>query len=83
MFCGRIELAQQRTGCYYIHGPDHAGERIRKIVAQRCPGCKHAFLPQEEALYKGDIGVENAIPKRYGQALANVRTELRTEAMPL
>jgi ribonuclease M5 len=71
----RVELAQQRRGVIIFTDPDHAGERIRKIVAQRVPGCKHAFLPQEEALYKGDIGVENASPEAIKRALANVRTE--------
>ncbi|GGD99443.1 ribonuclease M5 [Paenibacillus nasutitermitis] len=71
----RVELAQQRRGVIIFTDPDHAGERIRKIVAQRVPGCKHAFLPQEDASYKGDIGVENASPDAIRRALANVRTE--------
>ncbi|SFJ87664.1 ribonuclease M5 [Paenibacillus sp. UNC496MF] len=71
----RIELAQQRRGVIIFTDPDHAGERIRKIVARRVPGCKHAFLPQEQALYKGDIGVENASPEAIRHALANLRTE--------
>ncbi|MFC4777173.1 ribonuclease M5 [Paenibacillus sp. GCM10023252] len=71
----RIELAQQRRGIIIFTDPDHAGERIRKIVARRVPGCKHAFLPQEQALYKGDIGVENASPEAIRQALLDVRTE--------
>lgn len=72
----RVELAQQRRGVIIFTDPDHAGERIRKIVAQHVPGCKHAFLPQEEALYKGDIGVENASPEAIRKALANIRTEV-------
>ncbi|UVI30349.1 ribonuclease M5 [Paenibacillus spongiae] len=75
----RVALAQQRRGVIIFTDPDHAGERIRKIVAQRVPGCKHAFLPQEEALYKGDIGVENASPEAIRRALANVRTEVAEE----
>ncbi|WP_127533096.1 ribonuclease M5 [Paenibacillus kobensis] len=71
----RVELAMQRRGVIIFTDPDHAGERIRRIVAQRVPGCKHAFLPQEEAMYKGDIGVENASPEAIRKALDNVRTE--------
>lgn len=71
----RIELAQQRRGVIIFTDPDHAGERIRKIVAQRVPGCKHAFLPQEKAEYKGDIGIENASPESIREALENVRTD--------
>ncbi|WP_274648399.1 ribonuclease M5 [Paenibacillus humicola] len=72
----RVALARQRRGVIIFTDPDHAGERIRKIVAQRVPGCKHAFLPQEEALYKGDIGVENASPEAIRRALSSVRTEV-------
>ncbi|REE66509.1 ribonuclease M5 [Paenibacillus taihuensis] len=71
----RVKLAMERRGVIIFTDPDHAGERIRKIVAQHVPGCKHAFLPQEEALYKGDIGVENASPEAIRRALANLRTE--------
>ncbi|QAY67470.1 ribonuclease M5 [Paenibacillus protaetiae] len=71
----RIKLAQERRGVIIFTDPDHAGERIRKIVAQHVQGCKHAFLPQEKAEYKGDIGIENASPESIREALANVRTE--------
>ncbi|CAM4485538.1 ribonuclease M5 [Paenibacillus tarimensis] len=71
----RIELAAERRGIIIFTDPDHAGERIRKIVSRRVPGCKHAFLPQEEAEYKGDIGIENAQPEAIRRALATLRTE--------
>src|SRR5690554_805886 len=71
----RIKLAHQRRGIIIFTDPDHAGERIRKIISNRVPGCKHAFLTQVEALYKGDIGVENASPEVIRQALTNVKTE--------
>lgn len=76
----RIKLANERRGIIIFTDPDHAGERIRKIVAQHAPGCKHAFLPQEKALYKGDIGIENASPEAIIEALANVRTETELKA---
>lgn len=71
----RIALAQERRGVIVFTDPDHAGERIRKIVAAKVPGCKHAFLTQEQAEYKGDIGVENASDEAIQFALANVKTE--------
>jgi ribonuclease M5 len=71
----RIALAQERRGVIVFTDPDHAGERIRKIVAAKVPGCKHAFLTQEQAAYKGDIGVENASVEAIQFALANVKTE--------
>ncbi|NIK80070.1 ribonuclease M5 [Paenibacillus castaneae] len=71
----RIALANERRGIIIFTDPDHAGERIRKIVARHAPGCKHAFLPQEKTLYKGDIGIENASPESIRAALSELRTE--------
>ncbi len=71
----RIALAHRRRGVIVFTDPDHAGERIRKIITQHVPGCKHAFLRQEEATLKGDIGVENAAPEAIREALSKVRTD--------
>lgn len=72
----RVRLAQERRGVIILTDPDHAGERIRKIVSQKVPGCKHAFIPESEATLKGDIGVENASPEAIRAALARVHTEV-------
>jgi len=71
----RIALAQERRGVIVFTDPDHAGERLRRIISGKVPGCKHAFLTQEEATSKGDIGVENASPEMIRKALAEVKTE--------
>ncbi|SDE53299.1 ribonuclease M5 [Paenibacillus sp. UNCCL117] len=71
----RIRLAQERRGVIVFTDPDHAGERIRKMIARQVPGAKHAFLTQAAATSKGDIGVENATPEAIREALANVRTD--------
>lgn len=76
----KIALAQERRGVIIFTDPDHAGERIRKIVANRVPGCKHAFLREADATKRGDIGVENASPEVIREALANVRSEVIGEA---
>lgn len=72
----RIALAQERRGVIIFTDPDFPGERIRKAVAGRVPGCKHAFITKQEALAKGDLGVENASPEAIRRALANVRSEM-------
>jgi len=55
----KIRLAQERRGVIIFTDPDYAGERIRKIVDQAVPGCKHAFISQEKAISKkGKYGVE-------------------------
>jgi ribonuclease M5 len=74
----KIELAQQRRGVIVFTDPDHAGERIRKIISARVQGCKHAFLPRELASRGSDIGIENASPESIRYALENVRTECET-----
>lgn len=72
----RIKSAAKRNGVIIFTDPDHAGERIRKIIASRVPGCKHAFLPREYAIKDGDIGIENASPESIRDALSKVKTEL-------
>ena len=71
----RIKSAQKRRGVIIFTDPDFAGEKIRKKIAAEVPGCKHAFLPREEAKKDGDIGIENASPESILKALENVRTE--------
>ncbi|TPE68538.1 ribonuclease M5 [Halalkalibacterium halodurans] len=70
----RIALAQQRRGVIILTDPDYPGERIRRIVSERVPGCKHAFLPKKAALSKNgdDLGVENAAPEAIRHALGKV-----------
>ncbi|GIM46021.1 ribonuclease M5 [Collibacillus ludicampi] len=75
-FLLQVERAMKERGVIIFTDPDYAGERIRKIVARRVPGCKHAFLPREEARADdGDIGIENASPESIRMALSAVRTE--------
>lgn len=76
----KIALAMERRGVIVFTDPDHAGERIRKIVARRVPGCKHAFLTEADATKRGDIGVENASPEAIRHALSHVRTEMTSGA---
>lgn len=72
----RINAAQERRGVIIFTDPDFAGEKIRKKIANEVPGCKHAFLPREEAKKNGDIGIENATPESIIAALKKVRTEI-------
>jgi len=72
-----IEFAQRKKGVIIFTDPDFAGEKIRKRISNRIRGCKHAFLPREEALKDDDIGIENASPDSIRRALAKVRTEVK------
>lgn len=72
----RIRIARERCGVIIFTDPDHAGERIRRIIEKRVPGCKHAFLPRDKAILNGDIGIENASPQSIIDALSKVKTEV-------
>ncbi len=74
----RIRLAQQKRGVIIFTDPDFPGERIRHIVSQKVPGCKHAFLPKEEALAKRNkgVGIEHASNEAIQRALQNVKQEV-------
>lgn len=74
----RIKTAHNKRGVIIFTDPDFAGEKIRKKISSEIPGCKHAFLPRENAIKDGDIGVENASPESIRSALSTVRTEINT-----
>lgn len=71
----RIKTAAKRRGVIIFTDPDFAGEKIRSIISSKVPGCKHAFLPKEQALKNGDIGIENATPENIMLALKRARSE--------
>lgn len=70
-----IEEAQKRCGIIILTDPDHAGEQIRKRINDRIKGCKHAFIPRDEATFKDDIGVENASVASIQEALQQAHAE--------
>ncbi|KEO83151.1 ribonuclease M5 [Tumebacillus flagellatus] len=74
-FLKQVERAARDRGVIVFTDPDGPGERIRRLVSRRVPGCKHAFLPKREALANGDLGIENASPDSIRRALESVRTE--------
>jgi len=71
-----LERARQTRGIIIFTDPDHAGERIRRMISKRIEGCKHAFLPMSKATAGHDIGIENARGEDIRDALARVRTEV-------
>lgn len=75
----RIVLAQQRRGVIILTDPDHPGERIRRIVAEHVPGCKHAFIPVAQAKRRGEVGVEHASAETIRKALSDLKTEMPQE----
>ncbi|MCA0985644.1 ribonuclease M5 [Halobacillus yeomjeoni] len=70
----QIRHAKEKRGVIIFTDPDYPGERIRHIVAQHVPGCKHAFLPKHLARAKQDkgIGIEHASKEDIREALSAV-----------
>lgn len=77
----RIKLAQEKRGVIIFTDPDYPGERIRKIISNEVPGCKHAFLPKKEAiaLNKKSVGVEHASKESIREALRHIKEEFIEE----
>lgn len=77
----QIKLAQATRGVIIFTDPDFPGEKIRKVISEHVPGCKHAFIPKELALPKRGkgIGVEHASPEAIREALQYVKEEMVEE----
>ncbi|MBM7588177.1 ribonuclease M5 [Bacillus pakistanensis] len=67
----KILHAQEKRGVIVFTDPDYPGERIRKIISEKVPGCRHAFIKKTDALPKSGrgIGVEHASPDVIRDAL--------------
>ena len=72
-----IKIAQEKRGVIILTDPDFMGEKIRRIIADRVDGVKHAFISKEDAISEEDIGVENASPESISLALSIAKWESR------
>ena len=68
-----IRKAYNERGIIIFTDPDHSGEEIRRKLSEAFPDAKHAYLAREDAIKKGDIGVENAEPEAVIEALKRCR----------
>jgi ribonuclease M5 len=71
-----VKRAQQNRGVIILTDPDAAGERIRRIISREVPGCKQAFIPQQQARGGNKVGVEHATSEAIREALESARFEL-------
>lgn len=81
-FMDKLKIAAENRGVIILTDPDYPGEKIRKNISKELKNCKHAFLPRDKALKKGDIGVENATREDIIEAIEKARpiiTEKRQE----
>ncbi|GIO28168.1 ribonuclease M5 [Ornithinibacillus bavariensis] len=72
----QIKHAKEKRGVIIFTDPDYPGERIRHIIDQAVPGCKHAFLTKDKARAKHpnnkSLGIEHATVEAIRQALEDV-----------
>ncbi|SFB31551.1 RNAse M5 [Lentibacillus halodurans] len=72
----QIRHAQAKRGVIIFTDPDYPGNRIRHMINQAVPGCKHAFLPRDAARAKNpdhkSLGIEHASIKAIRDALQGV-----------
>jgi len=70
----QIRHAQEKRGVIIFTDPDYPGARIRHMIDEEVPGCKHAFLTKNEATEKKTqaIGIEHASIETIRRALASV-----------
>lgn len=72
----QIKHAQEKRGVIIFTDPDYPGERIRRIITEAIPNCKHAFLTKDEARAKHpehkSLGIEHASPEVIREALRHV-----------
>lgn len=72
----QIRHAKEKRGVIVFTDPDYPGERIRHIINQAVPGCKHAFLTKDQARAKHpanrSLGIEHASVEDIRKALEDV-----------
>ena len=68
-----LKSLQERRGLIILLDPDFVGKRIRRDIAKQIPQAKHAYLPQNKAMKKDNIGVENAKPEDIIEAINKAR----------
>ena len=82
-----ISHAQKTRGVIVLTDPDHAGERIRKIIMQQVPDCKHAFITKAQGKGKkpsASLGVEHASFEALKQAFEQVsQTKVMDNFQPI
>lgn len=66
----RIKTARERCGVIILTDPDYPGEKIRRLIDEAVPGCRHAYIYQQN---KAKIGVEYASPEEIRAALMTAR----------
>ena len=88
----QIRIARDRCGVIVLTDPDSPGERIRKIIEENVPGCKHAYVYQKKNTSRptkgqkgpgpAEIGVEYTSPAEILEALTRAHASLALQSDP-
>lgn len=72
-----IKALAARRGVIVFTDPDFPGGKIRHILKDKVPGCKHAYITKEEGRCPktGKLGVEYASPEAILRALNAAKAE--------
>ena len=76
----RLKEISKTRGIIILTDPDYVGKRIRDDISRFVPGCKHAYLPQNKALKKNDVGVENASVEDIKNAIGKAKPKYLEES---
>lgn len=71
----KIQKAYDNNGIIILTDPDFAGVQIRRIITERFPEAKQAYINRHEGIKNGNIGVENANPESIIKALEKAKYE--------
>lgn len=72
----KLDGAYEKKGLIVFTDPDYAGNNIRKKILAKYPDAKEAFLSQDKARKKDDIGIENARPEDIVEALKKAKCSI-------
>ncbi len=67
-----IMSAQRTRGVIILTDPDFPGNKIRQIITDAVPNCKHAFIEKKDGLGKNKVGIEHASKEVILAALEHV-----------
>lgn len=75
-----LSKLQKLRGLIILTDPDFSGRIIRRVLAKKIAGVKHAYVARANALNKDDVGIEHADSESIRQALLSVRDKaVKTE----
>jgi ribonuclease M5 len=67
-----IKEVNETRGVIVLTDPDYPGTKIRNMIKEAVPNCKHAFVNRKDAIGEKKLGIAEARKEAIIQALENV-----------